>query len=92
MKVEAPAGALPEGTTLEARAVQNDAVTQAVTDAAKADGTELTNVKAYDVTLRDADGKELEPSAAVKVTLSNTGMGSDDVSVYHVTAPDGPTS
>ena len=89
VKVEAPAGALPQGTTLEARAVQNDAVTQAVTDAAKADGTELTSVKAYDVTLRDAAGNELEPSAAVKVTLSNTGMGSDDVSVYHVTAADG---
>ena len=89
VKVEAPAGALPQGTTLEARAVQNDAVTQAVTDAARADGTELTSVKAYDVTLRDAAGNELEPSAAVKVTLSNTGMGSDDVSVYHVTAADG---
>lgn len=89
VKVEAPAGALPQGTTLEAKAVQNDAVTQAVTDAAKADGTELTSVKAIDVTLRDAAGRELEPGAAVKVTLSNTGMGSDDVSVYHVTAADG---
>jgi|GEM_PF-7038277 len=89
VKVEAPAGALPQGTTLEAKAVQNDAVTQAVTDAAKADGTELTSVKAIDVTLRDAAGRELEPGAAVKVTFSNTGMGSDDVSVYHVTAADG---
>ena len=60
-----------------------------MTDAAKAGGTELTSVKAYDVTLRNADGDELEPTSAVKVTFSNTGMESSNVSVYHVTAADG---
>lgn len=87
--VEASTDAIPEGTTLEAKAVQNDAITEAVTAAAKADGTELTSVKAIDITLRDAVGNELEPSAAVKVTLSELGMNETGLSVYHVTAPDG---
>lgn len=87
--VEASTDAIPEGTTLEAKAIDNDAITDAVTAAAKADGTELTSVKAIDITLRDAAGNELEPSAAVKVTFSNTDLGSDNVSIYHVSAPDG---
>ena len=87
--VEASTDAIPEGTTLEAKAIDNDAITEAVTAAAKADGTELTSVKAIDITLRDAAGNELEPSAAVKVTLSELGMNETGLSVYHVTAPDG---
>ncbi len=87
--VEADGGAIPAGTTLEATPVSNAAITEAVTNAAKADGTELATVKAYDVTLRSADGSEVEPSSAVKVTFSQTGMESDDVSVYHVTGADG---
>ena len=89
VKVEYSAVAIPEGTTLDVAPVDNAAVTQAVTDAVTSDGIEVSAVKTYDVTLRDADGNEVEPNTSVKATFTQTDMQGDSVSVYHVTSADG---
>ena len=88
--VEAGADVLPSGTTVEARVVNSQTVIDAITaEVQRKGGTAETTVKAIDVTLRNADGSEVQPSGKVKVTFSKTGMRSDDVSVYHVTEVDG---
>lgn len=87
--VEADEEVLPEGTTVEAKAVDDQVVIDAVTDAVKNKGSAAGSIKAIDVTLRDAAGEEIQPNGSVRVSFSKTGMEGDEVSVYHVTAPEG---
>ncbi|MDI9590549.1 MAG: InlB B-repeat-containing protein [Acidobacteriota bacterium] len=82
--VDADAGVLSEGATVKARLVDDQAVIDAVTDEVEGAGGEVGEVKAFDVTLHDAEGNEIQPDGAVKVTFSKTDMPSDDVAVYHV--------
>lgn len=82
--VDADAGVLSEGATVKARLVDDQAVIDAVTDEVEGAGGEVGEVKAFDVTLHDAEGNEIQPDGTVKVTFSKTDMPSDDVAVYHV--------
>ena len=86
--VQAPAGVLPDGVTVDAKAVEQQEVIDAVTSEVEKDGTVAGVVKAIDVTLRDVDGNEVQPNGKLTVTFSQTGMESDDISVYHVKTPD----
>ena len=62
--VNAPKGAFPEGTVMSV----SEADENAVQAAAEAAGTDAANVKAVDITFT-SEGEEIQPAAAVKVTL-----------------------
>lgn len=78
--VNAPEGAFPEGTVMTV----GDANEAAIDAAAEAAGTEKTNVKAVDIAFT-ANGEEIQPAAAVKVTLKTDLIkDSQTLSVIHV--------
>lgn len=83
--IEAQADVLPQGTTVEARLVDDQKVIDAVNGKLQDGGNSATSIKAIDVTLRDSNGNEVQPNGSVKVTFSKTGMQNDGVLVYHVT-------
>ena len=74
VKVEAPAGALPEGATMQATPVTSQKVLDAAKDKAadEVDGIDASRaeVVAADITFFDADGKMVEPTADVHVSMS----------------------
>ena len=82
--VDAPEGALPEGTTMEAKwvdtAKEKNAEVQAVVEEAVAKKTdaEIAQVQAVDITFRDADGNEVEPQKKVTVTFASPQITSED--------------
>ena len=73
VKVNAPEGALPEGTKMKVTAVSASEVMDAVESVV--DG-EVTRVKAVDITFVK-DGTEIEPQKEVSVVLSARGIDSD---------------
>ncbi len=81
--VEAPEGALPEGSKVTISVVKDSEVLKKFKEAAEVEGKTLTDIKLYDVTIWDAEGKEIQPDNSVTVTISNTGLEGDDASVFH---------
>ena len=84
VKVTAPEGVLPEGTSLRVADATNAAVTSAVQSKVESHGKTLTDIQAIDVVLMDASGKEIEPRGTVNVTVFSANMQGDQVGVYHV--------
>lgn len=84
VRVEAAEGVLSQGATVRAVAVDSAAITDAVEERVEAAGEELGEMKAIDVTLHDEAGEEIQPKGKITVTFNNTGLGSDDVSVFHM--------
>lgn len=81
--VDAPEGALPEGSKVTISVVKDSEVLKKFREAAEVDGKVLTDIKLYDVTIRDAEGREIQPDDSVTVTITNTGLEGDDASVFH---------
>ena len=92
--IDAPDGALPEGTTMEAKKVKSndvqDAVDQAVSE--KTDGkAEVKKLEAVNIAFRDVDGNPVEPAADVAVTMSSAQLDTSDEDAPEpvvVTVPD----
>ncbi|WP_350453656.1 InlB B-repeat-containing protein [Slackia heliotrinireducens] len=82
--VTADEGVLPEGATVQAKVVDDQAVLDAVADEVENDGGKPGLVKAYDVIILDANGNEVQPQGLLTVTFANANMETDSVSVYHV--------
>ncbi len=78
-------GVLPEGWYFTAEPITGYQLTQ-VEDAVTEQQADAQVVVAFDITLYDADGNEIQPvdGTAVRVTFRNTGAETDNVSVYHV--------
>ena len=90
VKVSAPRGAFPKGTTMAAAPVAAAQVIDAVEDAI--DGNAVT-IRAIDVSFVDPDGTVIDPAANVSVTLKAAdiaaAMGNDERSVALVEVGDG---
>lgn len=70
--VEAPAGALPTGSSMKVEAVDAETVRSAVEDELVAAGEERTaELQAVRVTFTDAEGNECKPAAPVLVRLTS---------------------
>ncbi|MBR3377586.1 MAG: InlB B-repeat-containing protein, partial [Mogibacterium sp.] len=82
VSVEAPEGALPEGTTAHFKAVP----ASAVEDAVKAEmGGNAEVVKAVDITFKNKDGKEIEPLKSISVKfVSREFKKIEDAAVVHI--------
>lgn len=84
--VKAPEGALPEGAYITAVRVgtQNlKKVESAVEDTLENDET-VGNIVAYDVTIFDKNGNEIQPRKPVKVTIGGAGSLGDDPQMFHM--------
>lgn len=90
--VKAPAGALPKGSRVTISVVKDPEVLKKFEDAAKARGTEENERKIYDITIWDAEGKEIEPDTGVTVTVSNTGLEGDGATVHHADDKNAPVT
>lgn len=85
--LRAPEGSLPEGVQLSVTRVNDPAVFAAVEQTLEAEGKELTDAVAFDVTPLDKDGKPVQPLLPVAVFFSGTGLNIDengDVAVFRV--------
>ena len=80
--VDAPKGALPEGTTIQVVYVDPNKVQNAVDKAADVDGTV---VAAVDITFYDKDNNPIEPKEAIKVTITSDEIANiENPAVVHV--------
>ncbi len=84
VKVTAGEGVLPEGTTVKAVAVESQDVIDAVSDKVEAQGKELQDAVAIDVTLLDKDGDTIQPDGAVNVCFFDNYVAGDEIGVYRV--------
>jgi hypothetical protein len=86
IKVTAAEGAIPAGTTVEAKLLEDEALLEPMVEAM---GGELQAAVMFDITLRDARGNEVQPTAAVNVAifdaLSGENIAEDSAAViFHV--------
>ena len=71
VSVRAPRGAFPEETTMTVTSVAQEGVMDALNEAAR--GAMVRNVQALDISFRDRDGNEIEPSLPISVKISRNG-------------------
>ena len=78
--VDAPAGALPEGTTMRAEMVSPKKVDQDVVQNAVSERTEgrVLEFQAVDITFHNAQGTEIEPARDVTVTMTSALAATDE--------------
>ncbi len=82
--VNAPEGALPEGSRVTIRRVSSSSAKSAI-ERTLGEDTELVDVVVYDIVIYDADGKEVQPDSSVRVSITGAGVQSgDNASLYHV--------
>lgn len=90
VKAEALNTAFPEGVTLEASRIEDDDALTTVTEAIDESDVTYDDYLALDVHFNDADGNEIEPKGAVKVTfefaeeLLPSDVDTDSLSVAHL--------
>lgn len=82
--VDAPKGALPKGFTVEVTVLSGADLDAIITAQLEAAGVELLSYTAYDVTIYDKKGKEIQPDDRVKVTIGSATSEGDYQAVYHI--------
>ena len=78
--VKAPVGVLPEGANVKVEKVK----ASEVRDAVEAIEKNIDELAAYDITIINAEGREIQPEGAVNVTIKNAAVDGDSATVYHV--------
>lgn len=82
VKIAAPEGALPEGTTAEIKAASAALAAKKIEKAA---GDTVKVIKAVEITFRNKDGKEIEPEKKVSVSFAYSEFGDiESPGVYHI--------
>lgn len=82
--VKATEGALPSDVTVTATPVDSNLVKAAVEKAVNSEGKQLLNYKAYDITILDSEGNEIQPDKNISVSISNAGVAGEEKTVYHI--------
>ena len=85
--VDAKEGILPEGTTIDVKAVDNDDISEAIMAVLREDNLTPTEIMAVDITLADKDGNAVQPTGDVTVKFSDafdTEIPGTSAAVYHV--------
>ena len=88
--VSAEKGVLPEGTSVRVTPLSADSYKDVAEEQSAAEGKEIVDLVAIDVTLYDKDGNEIQPQGGVSVTFSNikSSEASESISVYHMDGQD----
>lgn len=81
VKIHAAEGVLPAGTTVEVREMTEDETKPFVQEAEKTAGGEV--VAAFDITFKDAEGKEIQPAGMVDVSFEGAVEDNSTMSVVH---------
>ena len=84
--VEAPAGALPEGTSMTARAVNNENAVDTAVSETLGENQILRSSAAFDITFYDVNGKKIEPDKDVSVNIAGTDLKGENFSLYHMSS------
>ncbi|MDO4869295.1 MAG: MBG domain-containing protein [Bacillota bacterium] len=82
VKISAPEGALPEGATVKVSGISTSQA-KSIAQRAVGDDGKIRDARGVDITFYDKDGKKIEPSKAVTVTLSGAGVRGNDPAIYH---------
>lgn len=81
--VDAPEGVLEDGWSLSVKAVSVNQVESAVASALD-EKKEIAEIKAFDITILDKDGNEIQPDGTVTVSFSNVDVQGEELEVYHL--------
>lgn len=81
--VSAPEGALEDGWTLHVKKVSSKSVKKAIENAVE-DADAIEEIKAFDITILDKDGNEVQPDGSVQVSFSGAEVKGDAKEIYHV--------
>ncbi|MBR2738510.1 MAG: InlB B-repeat-containing protein, partial [Lachnospiraceae bacterium] len=79
--MEAPVGAFPAGTRMEAHKVVDENVLNQIRDAVEG---YVYEIRAVDIQFFDAEGNEIEPQAPIRVSLVSDVVNEDSSVVVHV--------
>lgn len=87
--VKAPKGSFPSGSTLHVEKINSKSVNRKLTNAIDSSTENIVKSYAYDIEIRDKDGKEIEPDISkgqVKVSFSMKEVKNNNLSIeaYHV--------
>lgn len=82
--ITVPEGALPEGAKVNAKPVESVSIERAVEKVVDSEGKELQEYKAYDITIQDNDGNEIQPEKEIQVDISGTNVAGEEVNVFHI--------
>ena len=82
--VNAPEGALPEGSSVRAEVIESKAIETVLENTVESSGKELSSYKAYDITIIGPDGMAIQPDERVKVSIRNANVDGEENAVYHV--------
>ena len=80
---EGEADALPEGYQVTAEAVDAEAIIASVEEQLE-DGLSVLDARAFNITILDADGNEIQPEGGVTVSISGTGLEGERFAVAHM--------
>lgn len=80
---EGGADALPEGYQVTAEAVDTEAIVASVEEQLE-DGLSVLDARAFNITILDADGNEIQPEGGVTVSISGTGLEGERFAVAHM--------
>ena len=78
------AGVLPKGYKVVAEEVSAGTVQNAVETKLEEKGKELVDLRAFDITILDKDGNEIQPKGGVSVQILGTGVEGENFDIYHM--------
>ncbi|WP_101721176.1 MBG domain-containing protein [Eggerthella timonensis] len=81
--LEATEGVLPEGATMKVVPLTGEDVKGIAEQKATEEGRELVNYVAFDVTLYDAEGNEIQPNGPVSIAVGSSSLNANDTALYH---------
>ena len=82
--LHAPAGTLSEGAELVVNTVTVSSVKDVVESEVTSENREVTEMKAFDIKIKDAEGNTTQPEGDVYVTFENVSFDAEVIEVYHV--------
>lgn len=82
VKVEAPEGAFPEGTTIKVKAV-SDEKAMSIYEQTLPENQRAVDAKGVDITFYNAEGEEIQPKKEIKVSLKCEALEGENFSVVH---------
>ncbi|WP_317396185.1 InlB B-repeat-containing protein, partial [Faecalicoccus pleomorphus] len=82
--IMAPEGSVPENSTVIAEPVENDSIAQSIEDVLNEEDKTLNEYKAYDITILDKDGNEIQPEKDVQVSITGVSVSGEEKVVFHI--------
>ncbi|MDM8293461.1 InlB B-repeat-containing protein, partial [Faecalicoccus pleomorphus] len=82
--IMAPEDSVPENSTVIAEPVENDSIAQSIEDVLNEEDKTLNEYKAYDITILDKDGNEIQPEKDVQVSITGATVSGEEKAVFHI--------